>query len=482
MFKKNDPLVETTKAIMERNEIERKVTQAFNEELGVQSKNQLPHEYRKSYDDALREAIDVFLEGWKKEELEEKKVYSYKAARAGKDIGEKGKSFEKIAKEAGARYGSEEKGKKVAGAILKKIRAKHGVHEELKGSQHELDTRPPFGKLTKHDFEGLRQGEKGKKVTTAEGNEPTPTGTLTPSAVKSSWDRSQRSVDDMKEEKKTLNPYAVGMAAAKKKYGYGDKPAHDLPKKVIKKGHEIAKKIDEDQINELMGNPGNPFETGGSKPSSSSSVSRPTQDVLSGRDYSQPSGPNTMQKPDYSGSSTGAAKPGETSKIPTGPNSAASTQSIAATSSNLGAKSTSTPTAPTPSILQSKDKAAERVAAGQNQADMDARAAARAAQFKKTGGPGGAVGTGQAAGAKIATQVAQARGEKPPMGLGGPKPTTGAPRPTGGMRRPGGSRPGGRPGMTTANQDFMTNLMREETKPEIKESFESFLRNKFLKG
>ena len=41
------------------------------------------------------------------------------------------------------------------------------------------------------------------------------------------------------------NPYAIGMAAAKKKYGYGDKPAHTLPKKVIAKGHEIAKKIDE---------------------------------------------------------------------------------------------------------------------------------------------------------------------------------------------------------------------------------------------
>jgi hypothetical protein len=41
------------------------------------------------------------------------------------------------------------------------------------------------------------------------------------------------------------NKYAIGMAAAKKQAGYGAKPAHDLPKKVIKKGHEIAKKIKE---------------------------------------------------------------------------------------------------------------------------------------------------------------------------------------------------------------------------------------------
>lgn len=46
-------------------------------------------------------------------------------------------------------------------------------------------------------------------------------------------------------EEKVDNPYAVGMAVAKKKYGYGEKPAHDLPKKVIKKAHEIAKKVDE---------------------------------------------------------------------------------------------------------------------------------------------------------------------------------------------------------------------------------------------
>ena len=49
--------------------------------------------------------------------------------------------------------------------------------------------------------------------------------------------------DELGEEAR--NPYAIGMAAAKKKFGYGTKPATNLPKKVIKKGHEIAKKVDE---------------------------------------------------------------------------------------------------------------------------------------------------------------------------------------------------------------------------------------------
>ena len=50
--------------------------------------------------------------------------HSAKAARAGKDIGKPGKNFEKIAKSAGERYGSKERGEKVAGAVLAKLRAK----------------------------------------------------------------------------------------------------------------------------------------------------------------------------------------------------------------------------------------------------------------------------------------------------------------------------------------------------------------------
>jgi hypothetical protein len=52
--------------------------------------------------------------------------YSAKAAREGKDIGKPGKQFAKIAKEAGKRYGSKERGEKVAGAVLARIRAKKG--------------------------------------------------------------------------------------------------------------------------------------------------------------------------------------------------------------------------------------------------------------------------------------------------------------------------------------------------------------------
>lgn len=64
---------------------------------------------------------------YQEEEFEiDEATYSAKAARAGKDIGKPGKAFAKIAKSAAKRYGSKERGEKVAGAILAKLRAKRG--------------------------------------------------------------------------------------------------------------------------------------------------------------------------------------------------------------------------------------------------------------------------------------------------------------------------------------------------------------------
>ena len=52
-----------------------------------------------------------------------KKSYSAKSARAGKDIGKRGKNFGKIESKAAKRYGSKAAGKRVAGAALAKLRA-----------------------------------------------------------------------------------------------------------------------------------------------------------------------------------------------------------------------------------------------------------------------------------------------------------------------------------------------------------------------
>ena len=58
-------------------------------------------------------------------------------------------------------------------------------------------------------------------------------------------------LDEVQVDEKAKNPYAIGMAAAKKAAGIKAKHATDLPKSVVVKGHEIAKKIkktDEAQI------------------------------------------------------------------------------------------------------------------------------------------------------------------------------------------------------------------------------------------
>lgn len=58
----------------------------------------------------------------------ESRDYSAKKAAAGKDIGKPGKQFAKIAASAGEKYGSKERGEKVAGAVLKKLRTKESVN------------------------------------------------------------------------------------------------------------------------------------------------------------------------------------------------------------------------------------------------------------------------------------------------------------------------------------------------------------------
>lgn len=62
---------------------------------------------------------------------DKKKSDIVKKARRGEDMFGKGKEFKKIAKEAGKRYGDEDAGKRVAGAIFwKKAKGKHMTKED----------------------------------------------------------------------------------------------------------------------------------------------------------------------------------------------------------------------------------------------------------------------------------------------------------------------------------------------------------------
>lgn len=84
--------------------------------------------------------------------------YSAKKARAGKDIGKPGKQFAAIAKSAGERYGSKERGEKVAGAVLAKLRGKNESVEE--GNDGNLaNNAKPYDKVTRGDVIAGRLGK-----------------------------------------------------------------------------------------------------------------------------------------------------------------------------------------------------------------------------------------------------------------------------------------------------------------------------------
>ena len=74
--------------------------------------------------------------------------YSAKAGRAGKDLGKPGKNFAKIAKSAGAKYGSKAAGERVAGAVLNKLRhPKEDVAQEGNAFTGALKATPKGGKF-----------------------------------------------------------------------------------------------------------------------------------------------------------------------------------------------------------------------------------------------------------------------------------------------------------------------------------------------
>ena len=220
MFNKNDPLIDSVTKIMEENQVRRNVTEAVNAELGIADKKALPHEHHAEYDTYLEEAIQEALKGnqhkidanknnkvdahdfkllrarkeKKPEEhgveaeremaskgqkmYEEEKSYSAKEARAGKDIGKKGKMFAKIAASAAKKYGSEERGKKVAGAVLAKLRAKTMKEESEESDPAPVaiqEKAPPgdkFERMVKHikdkyKKDGLTDKEKSIAYATA---------------------------------------------------------------------------------------------------------------------------------------------------------------------------------------------------------------------------------------------------------------------------------------------------------------------------
>lgn len=98
-------------------------------DAGLETELKAQRQTKKSVADAKKKY------GVKSEEAEqiEEAGYSAKAAAAGKDIGKPGKQFAKIAKKAAEKYGSKERGEKVAGAVLAKLRKEDVLRDLANG-------------------------------------------------------------------------------------------------------------------------------------------------------------------------------------------------------------------------------------------------------------------------------------------------------------------------------------------------------------
>ena len=125
----------------------------------------------------LRGLMEAYSEVYAPQEEIEEASYSAKAARAGKDIGKPGKMFAKIAKSAAKRYGSEERGKKVAGAVLAKLRSEEievfedMLDEAVKGaSRHDTEMRKAAASERRSGIKPLpaKEGEKYAKYKMAQ--------------------------------------------------------------------------------------------------------------------------------------------------------------------------------------------------------------------------------------------------------------------------------------------------------------------------
>ena len=101
--------------------------------------------------------------------------YSAKKARAGRDIGKPGKNFEKIAKDAGQRYGSKAAGERVAGAVLNKLRhPKEGMGDVVKkvGSAVKKVGGAVLNKLGHGDDQAMRKDLQRKMGMPQTGKKP----------------------------------------------------------------------------------------------------------------------------------------------------------------------------------------------------------------------------------------------------------------------------------------------------------------------
>ena len=161
--KKNDPLVESVKAVMKQNEVHRQIEAALNEELGISSKRALPHEYHAQYD-ALLEAKVVDAAEKMAKSLSSRVRNAIDNITGNKGGPSKAKKMEDPYEEQKKREIPEEASVKRKHSYMGEANIKHPNQQKL--DVHE----PKKDELTAKDFNKLRQLRK-RRIMAREGIE-----------------------------------------------------------------------------------------------------------------------------------------------------------------------------------------------------------------------------------------------------------------------------------------------------------------------
>jgi hypothetical protein len=213
-------------------------------------------------------------QGLGEEDMDEgKEDYSAKKARAGQDIGKPGKQFAKIAKTAGEKYGSEEKGKKVAGAVLKNLRSKTN-EADIPSDQMDMgaglgagrSSTTLEGKKAKPDYidldkdgnkkESMKKAAQDKKKKVTESSHRHSAAKLLGKSHALAKEGYNCRFEDMDEAKMYHEGYKEGLDEC---YGQGVYEMAAMPASVPAMANAAMPSMEEDMFDEAMFDEGNAF-------------------------------------------------------------------------------------------------------------------------------------------------------------------------------------------------------------------------------
>jgi hypothetical protein len=503
---RNDPLVESIKNVMEQNDLLRRVETAVNEHFGVVSKKALPHEYHAEYDAIFEETKKCAMaeESDKDKKVATPEHHRAEAIRIHKQIKMSGKLPHLVAK----KKEHEEAYRKMTG---NKVKYPDDLNEKVKMTKDQMAKLDGDPKFTGNDLAHLRAGTHKKKAAA---------GTLEEKASEEQKAKVAKVMHKWKQGKEHIGKSEKTVPVSKK----GQKQAVAIA--LSQAGLSKKQKMDEEtSIDSIMEEIRSNLEEqlvavyeSGDESAFADFIGSLTEEQIEILGLNEQAGSGASFTDKIMGVAKGAfrAATGGATQSTMGSSQNTQTPTGGGISANAGRQSVSTGMVAGPSGTRVSPEQSAKLAAQRKEAP----------QPKPPGSPGVTSGetttygrdkskamppaSGGKAKVIAPTTSTQTQKSAAPVSVSRPaqrpgmatKPGTTAPRPAQkpGMARPGVSSapvrrvPGAAAAAAQKRIGYQTKAanvspgqmmsMREETeapKP-IKESFEQFLRNKFLKG